>query len=248
MRAGDWMKMNDRPNAPVSELLEGTRCTANFGAFDSFKSPQTGESIKVMFVLGAGHCLEMGHEVMRRSSNGDKDWIGLVRREGNDGKPGTIDVDVAAVRLTDPGVVPRKIYTTENRPRLPVKGIAVAPIAGTEVCYSGITSDAERCGPIVDDPHEELEPEGGTGTTIMVCFEEYIRGGDSGSPVWLQGENGEAWAVGIANAGFDELEAAAWGAPPRTCFEPFLPYPGWGPRSGLFTHPMMAPLQLAKAP
>jgi streptogramin lyase len=244
MRAGDWMQLNDRPSG-----LQFYPCTANFGAFATVKSPQTGELIKAMFVLGAGHCLELGYEVLRRSnpSGTQKDWIGSVRREGNDGKAGTIDVDAAAVRLKDPGVVPRKIFIKENLTRPPVVGIAEAPEVGTEVCYSGVKSNRKRCGPIIDDPHEELEP-GGTGTTIMVCFEEYIKGGDSGSPVWLYGDNGDAWAVGIANAGFDEAEAAEFGVPPRTCFEPLLPFPGWGPRTGLLTHPAMAPLQLAKAP
>jgi YD repeat-containing protein len=252
MRAGDWMILQDNPKGQVPEAQQekGLACTANFGAFDRFKSPQTGTDTYAMFVLGAGHCLfETGHEVMRRGdpTAQEKDWFGWIRREGNDGKPNTIDVDAAAVRIKDPGIVPRKIFTSEKRERVPVIGIAEAPGIGTEVCYSGINSRRERCGPILDKPHIEYEAFGGTGTTVAVCFEEYIRGGDSGSPVWLQTPGG-ALAVGIANQGFDEEEAITAGAPKEACFEPLVPYPGWGPESGVLTNPGLAPLQLAKAP
>jgi V8-like Glu-specific endopeptidase len=72
---------------------------------------------------------------------------------------------------------------------------------------------------------------------LSVCIGEYIEGGDSGSPAWIQGTG---TAVGIMVTGFDETESSE----PLACFEPLMPYPGWGPDSAVLTNDGMAPLHL----
>lgn len=242
IRAGDLIRLNDREDGPVKEKLIGTICTAAFGAFDNVKAKSTGQTLKAMFVLSAGHCFLVGHEVMRRSdpSQKEKQWIGWVRREGDDGAPGNVDVDAAAIRLDPPSLVPRKIFTAPNSPRIPVQGVAVAPGVGTNVCYSGIRSNRVRCGPIFTLPRERYVPKEGNAITVEVCFREFIEGGDSGSPAWIEGTG---LAVGIMTTGFDETESSE----PVACFEPLKPYPEWGPDSAVLTNQNMFPLHLVTA-
>jgi hypothetical protein len=242
IRAGDLIRLNDREGGSVDEKLTGSVCTAGFGAFDQATS-NTNTIIKRMFVLTAGHCMVIGHEVMRRSdpSQTQKQWIGFVKREGLDNNGTTTDVDVAAIRLENPAIVPRKIFTAPNAARIPVKSIGVAPGIGTNICYSGITSNRVRCGPIIGPPEEFPRDEGTNWTTVEVCFREYIEGGDSGSPAWIEGTG---TAVGIMTTGFDETENAE----PEACFEPLKPYSGWGPDSAAFTNSTMAPLHLVTEP
>jgi YD repeat-containing protein len=238
MRAGDLLRLLDRENGPVKEPELGSECTGAFGAFAQAKSPTTGQPVKRMFVLTAGHCMDIDHEVIRRAdpSQAQKQWIGFVRREGVDGNSSSTDVDAAAIRLDNPDIVPRKIFTHEGQPRIPVTSIGIGPQVGTHICYSGITSNRERCGPILEPPAESYASETNA-RTVEICIGEYIEGGDSGSPAWIQGTG---TAVGIMVTGFDETESSE----PLACFEPLKPYPGWGPDSAVFTNDGMAPLHL----
>ncbi|HEX5376365.1 MAG TPA: DUF6531 domain-containing protein [Solirubrobacterales bacterium] len=243
IRAGDLIRLLDRTNGPASPKLVGSPCTAAFGAFDKVNSPTTGQSIMRMFVLSAGHCMLVDHEIIRRSnpSQAEKQWIGWVRREGLDNNSISTDADAAAIRLDSPNLVPRKIFTAPESTRIPIRSIGVAPSTGTRICYSGITSNRVRCGPILGPPNLS-SPEWINALTAEVCFEEYIEDGDSGSPAWIEGTG---TAVGIMATGFDETEDVAR---PEACFVPLKPYPGWDPDSAVFTNDGMAPLHLVTEP
>ncbi len=242
IKAGDWIRLLDNATGSVKEKLVGSECTAAVGAFDQAQSPQ-GVPLKRMFVLTAGHCMEAGHEVIRRSdpSQAEKQWIGTVRREGLDETGSSTDVDAAAIRLENPEIVPRKIYTAANSAAIPVKSIGVGPGVGTNICFSGITSNEVRCGPIYTQPIFGSFGEGTNANTVEVCFTEYIADGDSGAPAWIEGTG---TVVGLMTTGFDATESPI----PVACFEPLKPYPGYGPDSAALTNDGMAPLHLVISP
>jgi hypothetical protein len=180
--------------------------------------------------------LKTDHEIIRRSNSSqtEKQWIGLVRRDGADLNPETLEVDAAAIRLYHPEIVPRKIFTAENAPRISVKSVSVAPGIGTNICFSGFKSNEQRCGPIISPPQETYSD---GYSTVEICFEAFIEGGDSGSPAWIEGTGA---VVGIMTSGFSQFE----GLPKEACFEALKPYPGWPASSAVFTNSGLAPLHL----
>lgn len=85
---------------------------------------------------------------------------------------------------------------------------------------------------------------------LTVCFEEYIWGGDSGSPVWVEGTG---VAVGIAVMGYGGPEEPGLtlqeaeeelGAPKEACATLLTPYPDQPPEASVFGSPDLAPLHL----
>ncbi len=239
IRAGDLIRLQDRPNGEVKPILIGSECTANFGAFDQAKIKGTDRTFKRMFLLSASHCMELGHEVLRRSdpdpTEDQKQWIGKVARNGLDYEDLSRDVDAVAIRLDNPDIVPRQIYA-EPGLQIPITAIGAAPGIGVNVCYTGITSDRKRCGPIYAAPRYLEDPETGW-TTWEACFREYTEGGDSGGPIWIEGTG---TAVGMLTRGYEEWESPE----PATCFEPLKPYPEMSLDSAIFSNSRMAPLHL----
>jgi hypothetical protein len=105
---------------------------------------------------------------------------------------------------------------------------------GAECVVAG-KSNEQRCGPVVSPP-QETHSDGYS--TVEICFEAFIEGGDSGSPAWIEGTGA---AVGIMTSGFGQFE----GLPKEACFEALKPYPGWPASSAVFTNSGLAPLHLA---
>jgi YD repeat-containing protein len=226
-------------------------CTASFGAFDKSKKPGSGEPVLRLFALTAGHCVELGERIWRRSNpnpteDGKQD-IGFVRRSGYETEGPAIDVDAAAIRLDSPNFVPRRIFQAEGMPLIDVTSVW-SPPAGTNLCFSGRTSkNIIRCGPILRPPEIYQQ---GSDKELIVCFEEYIWGGDSGSPVWVEGTG---VAVGIAVLGYGgpdepdltpEQRAEAAGDPKEACAALLIPYSGHNPVATVFGSPDLAPLHL----
>jgi hypothetical protein len=102
-------------------------CTASFGAFERGKKPGTGEPVLRVFVLAAGHCAELDSITQRR--NGESGGsvyqdIGEVRRSGYETiSDAAVDTDVAAIRLEEPEITPRKIYQQDELPLADVTSV-----------------------------------------------------------------------------------------------------------------------------
>ncbi len=201
MRAGDeiWTELHNRGG-------EYGECTASFGAFERGKKPSTGEPVLRMFVLAAGHCAELHSITQRRNGESGGSLyqdIGEVRRSGYETiSDEAVDTDVAAIRLENPEITPRKIYQQDGFPLVDVTSVWT-PTPGTNLCFSGRTSKEKRCGPMIgsgitkaDYTEEEKGLFGREG-----CFRQFIWGGDSGSPVWVEGTG---VAVGVAVRGTDD--------------------------------------------
>jgi hypothetical protein len=123
-----------------------------------------------------------------------------------------------------------------------------SPTMGTNLCFSGRTSkNIIRCGPMLRPPEIYRE---GFDEELIVCFQEYIWGGDSGSPVWVEGTG---VAVGIAVLGYGgpdepgltpQEQAEAAEDPEEACATLLIPYPGRNPAASAFGSADMALLHL----
>jgi hypothetical protein len=192
-------------------------------------------------------------EVKRRSdpepTDAEKQEIGKVARSGYETpQDPAIDVDANAIKLESPNYVPRKIFQAEGMPLIDVTSVW-SPTVGTNLCFSGRTSkNIIRCGPVLGPAKAEYWEEGSV--QLEMCFEEYIWGGDSGSPVWVEGTG---VAVGIAVSGYggpDEPglspaeKAEEESSPKEACASLLLPYPNRPPAASVFGSPDLAPLHL----
>jgi YD repeat-containing protein len=206
IRAGDELMQKYwivDPEDPDEEEFDGP-CTAGFGAFERAKKPGTGDPVLRLFALTAGHCAGIGRKVWRRPhtyTNGDPQVseIGKVTRSGLETLfDVALDTDAAAIRLESPNLVPRKIYQEDGMPLIEVKSVW-SPTLGTNLCFSGRRSEERRCGPVVSLPEETTAlARNSSAATVEMCFRQALWGGDSGSPVWVEGTG---VAVGIANTG-----------------------------------------------
>ena len=227
-------------------------CTASFGAFDKAKKPGSGDPVLRLFALTAGHCEEVGEPVWRRSdpepTQDETQDIGVVGRSGYETpEDPAIDVDAAAIRLDSPYFVPRKIFQAEGLPIVDVTSVW-SPTVGTNLCFSGRTSkNLIRCGPVLGPPEIYRE---GSDEELIVCFQKYIWGGDSGGPVWVEGTG---VAVGIAVIGYGgpdepgltpEARARAANDPEEACATLLKPYPERNPAASAFGSADLAPLHL----
>lgn len=228
-------------------------CTASFGAFEKAAKPGTGQPVLRLFALTAGHCEEVGQTVWRRSdpqpTEDEKQDIGKVGRSAYE-TPGdvAIDVDASAIRLDSPSLVPRQVFQAEGFPLIDVTSVWSPPV-GTNLCFSGRTSrNLIRCGPVLGPPTVEFWEQGSE--HLELCFKEYIWGGDSGSPVWVEGSG---VAVGIAVSGYggpsepgltpqEQSEAAS--DPEEACVSLLKPFPSRNPAASVFGSPDLAPLHL----
>jgi hypothetical protein len=132
--------------------------------------------------------------------------IGEVRRWGwkDPAGPG-LDPDAAAIRSETPKQTPRWINQDEELPGIPVSSVW-SPTIGTTVCFSGRTSEERRCGPIISGAEVFYDSLLDVSTREM-CFRAFIWGGDSGSPVWVEGTG---VAVGIATTGTQDPAEPGW--------------------------------------
>jgi tripartite motif-containing protein 71 len=191
VKAGDLLR-----SEPVGE------CTAGYGAWDTGGSnATTGAPVFRHFLLSAGHCFDEGWLAYRwqLTSNGSqivgKNDLGYFRRSGYRKTGSGFVVDAIAARLESASLAPRLIYHTWDQ-SIRVREPKV-PQPGMIVCFSGVTSDHTRCGPVLGPA--EAFPYFANGPKMwQVPFKEYSRGGDSGGPVW---EAGTGRAIGLLTAG-----------------------------------------------
>ena len=214
IRAGDELLMTypREPDGPPNEPIFSGPCTSAFGAFERGKNPVTGDSVLRMFALTAGHCAGLENpKISRRASKVEgatQKKIGEVRRWGwaepND--PG-IDVDAAAIRLDNPDQTPRWINQDEHLPGIRVTSVwSPTASSGAIFCFSGRSSEEKRCGPVTGETEVE---DGGNFRTREMCFAALSWGGDSGSPVWVEGTG---VAVGILTTGYQDPREPGWKA------------------------------------
>ncbi len=176
---------------------EGSECTAGFGAMDTPNIKPNGELVKREYLLTAAHCEGLKwYRNVKLLPNGElyDIPIGKVERSGFwlEGHEG-FTTDALAIRLNAPGLTPHWIQLEEGstqRFRHPVP-----PTEGMVLCFSGISSQRVRCGP-VNGPPEWVAYEGKN--MYQVPLGEGAIPGDSGGPVW-QMTTGNA--VGLISSG-----------------------------------------------
>lgn len=214
---------------------EGSYCTAGFGAWERGRNPETGKTVDRHFLLAAGHCAQLGIYIRRRGFPGDKTTqpLGATARRGFDKEQSKFPVDISAVRLDSPGLVPRGIYLSSGA-AIPVKGIAT-PRVGMIVCSSGVTSDEEVCGMIT---HLPTRSDYSNKRFLQVTYDALTLRGDSGSPVWQHGTNN---AVGLLTSGQDNEETGI--EEPPSYFTPLVADPA-RPMPDIFGNPDLSPLHL----
>jgi len=211
IRAGDELMMFYPKEEPDEAFFFGP-CTSAFGAFERAKNAVTGQSVLRMFALTAGHCAGLEkRNIYRRDSKTQEATqrkIGEVRRWGWEDRVGPeLDPDAAAIRLENPDQTPRRINQEDGLPSIPVSSVW-SPTVGTSVCFSGRSSEEKRCGRIISGAEKYYDPDFGVWTREM-CLEAFSWGGDSGSPVWVEGTG---VAVGILTTGYQDPDEPGWRA------------------------------------
>jgi hypothetical protein len=107
--------------------------------------------------------------------------------------------DALAIRVEDPGIVPRLIRWSPERD-IRVQGVAT-PKEGMVVCVAGSTRGRSKCD-AMDWPPEtrRWEPVHNNGNPILttVPYKINSKGGDSGGPIW---ERSTGYALGTLTGG-----------------------------------------------
>ena len=143
-------------------------CSAGFGAWDRGGLKPDGGELYRHFILTAGHCFVSDERVYQWNTPGEnpeKWWerdLGYVRRNTMIAHPSGYGTDALAIRVTDPGLVPRLIRWSPERD-IRVQGVAV-PKEGMMVCVAGSTRGHSKCA-AMDWPPEtrRWEPVHGNG-------------------------------------------------------------------------------------
>ncbi len=229
VKAGDLLRGEP---VPANEEVNG--CTTGFGAWDTAgTNPATGSPSYRHFILTAGHCFKEGWKAYREHQTPDvlndeeTQHLGWFRRTNYRETGGGFVVDAIAARLDSPEFAPRLIYHTWDQ-SIRINESKV-PQPGMIVCFSGITSNHTRCGPVIGPP-EAFAYEGTDTTMWQVPFKEYSLGGDSGSPVW---EAGTGRAIGLMTAGAEPWKPGE--TPPKeNWITPLLPSAGYPAAPGIF--------------
>lgn len=187
-------------------------CSAGFGAWDRGGIKPDGTPLYRHFILTAGHCYVHGELVYQFDAPGEdpEDWwerdLGYVRRNAMIEHPSGYGTDALAIRVADPGIVPRLIRWSSSRD-VRVQGVAV-PKEGMVVCVAGSTRGHSKCG-AMDWPPEtkRWEPVHNNGNPILttVPFKINSKEGDSGGPIW---ERSTGYVLGTLTGG-TENEASS---------------------------------------
>lgn len=206
-------------NRTSGRILAGDRiinkssggCTAGFGAWEPVTQKSTGELVVAEFLLIAGHCGSPFESIWRSpfaGFGGEKEWsqIGVVKRTGAPLGGQHYETDAAAVRLEDPGLVPRAIYRNGKTPR-PV-GPAGTAKHGETLCFSGQKTNAVKCGEMVGVRYRKFGKTPGRHLFIITRFAGIP--GDSGAPVWSP-KTGRA--VGMLSGGPHNGKYKDWVTP-----------------------------------
>jgi YD repeat-containing protein len=173
-------------------------CTAGFGAWDRIGTKSNGEPQYAPFVLTAGHCAPIGRTFHRQNSGGavDPDSLKKIGHSARTGLPRggqEYETDGAAIRLSSAGLMPYYIFLNKKKPK-PV-GPAFAPKTGETLCFSGVATNARKCGEFVGVRRRNA---GNPGKQLFIITRFAGIPGDSGSPVWSP-QTGRA--VGLLSGG-----------------------------------------------
>jgi YD repeat-containing protein len=161
-------------------------CTANFGAWESRGVKPNGELKIAQFLLVAGHCAEkMGLDWARSTEVQPKHLssfhkFGVAKRTGAPLEGQHYETDAAAIRLDSSGLIPTTIYKAPGNNR-PVDPAGVAR-HGETLCFSGVRTNAVRCGEMVGVRYRRGLRGNGRHLFIITRFAGLP--GDSGAPVW----------------------------------------------------------------
>lgn len=195
---------------------EHLRCTSGFSWATSTGSPA---------LLTAGHCYPEGSDqsVATNATPGFRYWAGHAERTtvnssgtiGLSGDLALIDV-LAAPDGTDLDRSTQGrmfIGGPASSATVPVTGVQPTARMGTSVCYSSAVL-GEECGPIdaaghggytvIDSAFAYRSADGRIWTNLALAIKDWgycVRGGESGSPVYLPGAGGAVTANGIVNGG-----------------------------------------------
>lgn len=220
---------------------EHLRCTSGFSWTTSAGEPA---------LLTAGHCYPAGsnQSVATNAIPGFRYWAGrathtTVNSSGTIGLSG--DLAVIDVQTTPDGT--RIDRTSQGRmfvggptstTTVPVTGVQPTARLGSSVCYSSAVL-GEECGPIDADGHGGYtvidtafayrSADGRIWTNLALALKDWgycIRGGESGSPVYLPAAGGGVSANGIVNGGGGgdvEQQFVPRSSPTENCLLTFTP-------------------------
>jgi tripartite motif-containing protein 71 len=180
------------------KAIGASYCTAGFGAWDRVGIKSNGEPVIIPFALTAGHCAPVGRLFYRQNSGGaivlDPRWkIGHSARTGLPHDQQEYQTDGSAIALNASGLMPYHIFINDYNSK-PV-GPAYAPRTGETLCFSGVASNARKCGEFVGVRRREGQ---GPGKQLFLVTRFAGIPGDSGAPVWSP-RTGRA--VGLVSGG-----------------------------------------------
>jgi len=175
--AGDWIR---------SGLSDGG-CTLAFGAYEPTGRKPSGQWLFKNYGLTAGHCWLVDTGVSRggyEMKDGQKVEanvkIGKVARRSNAINTGGVQVDAAAIALTDTAELPKWVYWNSSY-QSQING-AARWRPGQTLCYSGAWGRV-HCGPTTDTAVEVRYGKDPL-PTMEIEVKTYGECGASGAPVW----------------------------------------------------------------
>jgi hypothetical protein len=223
LQAGDkiWYQTESKSGSPGASW-----CTGNYGAWEKISSKPNAEPVTAEFLLEAGHCARMPEGEFYRTSHTEPAFveelvpIGVRKRTGQPEGGQHYETDAAAVRLSDPSIVPREIYKSKGSSRL--VGPAGTALHGEVLCYSGVSSEEIKkqgveCGEMIGVRYRKFAlPDVHTGGTDLYGRHLFIITrfagvpGDSGAPVWSP-RTGRS--IGILSGGPNNGKYKDWVTP-----------------------------------
>jgi hypothetical protein len=156
--------------------------------------------------LSAGHCSEITGGDVTSWFAPEKPWT--VRRNASRSKRERIDALVFASRSGLTMGYAQEILREGQAP-IPIQGMLTRgqQTAGMTVCFAGVTSGADRCGPLLNwSPPQSAQAH-------LLCAGVAAAPGDSGGPVYSAPSGGVAQALGVVTLALFSPETAM-------CYEP----------------------------
>ena len=215
LKSGEMLgSLVDGAPRPGSEAYREEYCSVGWGAWDIGGKMPDGATLYRHFITTAGHCFLPGTEVLQwevPSGGGSFLWerkIGYVRRYSHEKHESNFGTDAEAIRVEDPGILPRLIRLADDRFRRTTGSTTV--YEGQIVCRAGASNPAVKCGAVEWPPKCERWGEINENGDPVLCTlrtEIPIAAGSSGGPYW---ERSTGRAVGTLTGGIAD---ASWFTP-----------------------------------
>lgn len=178
-------------------VVGSSECTVSMGGIGSAGFKRRDHWINRYFLIEAGHCFSEGEVIgrMRRDTTHFQRLGKVAYRPFNPFTPpdGPTQVDAESIDVGDKDEVPRAIFRGA-RSQIPIRGSAGVPPQWTTVCSSGARSMRVGCGPVIStetDTDLDVDRDGVGDVPVrqvqVAGGDMAVLGGDSGSPVWIQG-------------------------------------------------------------